>query len=497
MTQDPERVGAASGRVPPMAPATRHKLRDYFAIDDHAGAVAFAQSFAGRVLLVLLFAVALAAAKEKWLPMSLAAAAAACAYLPQYRTAVIATATFGALGFGPFWYGLTAIEQAMKQEQITQPTAQHIGYVALFAFFASALAGLELVRRHKTTFVARRPVVALLVGVVGLTVLAATSVLQGLAQVALWAFLNVFTAYIWFLAYALVDQRSRDRSSHLLQLGAFHPFWGSTSTPYGKGAAFLRKTMAKTPQQLAVTQIKGLKLLAWSIVLLYVQKFLTWLLVDELKLPSVRDFQALHAGSHSFSIALGWGSLIWAVTAGALSLAIVGHQVVAVARFAGFRLPRNTCRPLECRTLVEFWNRYYFYFKELLVEFFFMPTFLRTFRNYPRLRVFAATFMAAGVGNATYHFIRDIDVVATMGLWNAVLSFDGYLFYCFMLATGICVSQLRVNLGVKPSDTLLGRLRSFLCVWGFFVSMHVFGDDARIYTLPERLSFMATLFGVN
>ena len=56
-------------------------------------------------------------------------------------------------------------------------------------------------------------------------------------------------------------------------------------------------------------------------------------------------------------------------------------------------------------TLVEFWNRYYYYFKELLVRFFFMPVFMQLggkLRDWPRLRLFVAVFAAAFVGNIYY-----------------------------------------------------------------------------------------------
>jgi hypothetical protein len=41
----------------------------------------------------------------------------------------------------------------------------------------------------------------------------------------------------------------------------------------------------------------------------------------------------------------------------------------------------------------------------VLVNFFFFPTFTRHFKKHPRLRMFAAVFMAAFVGNLYYHLI--------------------------------------------------------------------------------------------
>ncbi len=93
-----------------------------------------------------------------------------------------------------------------------------------------------------------------------------------------------------------------------------------------------------------------------------------------------------------------------------LTLSIWGHIIIATCRMAGFKALRNTWSPLQSKTIAEFWNRYYYYFKELLVEFFFYPTFLRFFKTKPRLRMFMATMAAAGLGNMLYHFFRDITI---------------------------------------------------------------------------------------
>ena len=146
---------------------------------------------------------------------------------------------------------------------------------------------------------------------------------------------------------------------------------------------------------------------------------------------------------------------------------------------------------------MDYFNRFHYYFKELLVDFFFVPTFFKMFRNYPRLRMFFATFMAAGVGNAIWHFTRDINLVSTLGPVAAVETYTSYAFYCIVLATGVGLSQVRTSLGIRPASTLFGRLYSFFFSWSFGVCMHVFSDESRNHTLGERLSFLASLFGVS
>jgi hypothetical protein len=460
------------------AKARRIGIRGYFAIEENAAVTAFAQSAAGRVVLFLLFVPVLAYFEPNWLPI--AAGAALCAYAGRYRGYALTSTTFVVLALNTSLFGLYPFAKSQA--------------AAYACFFAFSLAYLLIARRAPNLFVARRPVVSLLGLIAFLVGIATSPLLAGPALNLLWAFIEVFVKYMWFLAYALADQRARMRSPLYFQFGTFNPFWGSTATPFGKGAAYLRKVMAKTPEELAVTQIKGLKLLYWSLVLSALRKLLKWVMYGQFQLPLLADVQSAHAAGHPYPVTVGWTSLVWATAEHTLSLAIFGHRVVAIARLAGFRLQRNTWRPLESQTLVDFWNRYYFYFKELLVEFFFFPTFLSTFRSYPRLRMFFAIFMAAGVGNALYHFVRDIAYVRSAGLWNAAASFESYLFYCVVLATGIGISQARTH---RANSSFIDWLWSFTCVWSFVVLLHVFGDETRVYTLGERLSFIFSLFGAK
>ncbi|MBI1889912.1 MAG: hypothetical protein HYS18_04645 [Burkholderiales bacterium] len=467
------------------------QLRDWWAIDQRERVVHLAQSKIGKLMLVALCA---ACAKLAGVAVLYILLAAAFAYLPLYRNWIILAGTCVALVRNPR-VGLEGIDAILAQEGLHHSMGLTLMVAALIIYFACAWVMLLLVRRDKTLYFARRPVVSLIGMTVLLCTLASSPLASGLPRAALWAFVAVFSTYIWFFAYALVDQRSREPSPLAFQMGIFHPLWGSSSTPLGKGAAYLRKHQAKTAEELAVTQIKGFKLLVWALLLMLISRALIQLFETQLGIPKPElAFTAFMQGK-PYPRWSNWGSLIYGTIQGALMLAIWGHKIIAVARLAGFRLRRNTWRPLEARTLADFWNRYYYYFKELLVEFFFFPTFLKVFRKHPRLRVFFATFMAAGVGNALYHFINDIKYVATMGLGQAIESYASYLFYCAVLAIGIGISQLRINAGRKPSPTFMGSLWSVLCVWTFFVLLHVFGDETRTFPFADRCAFFASLFG--
>jgi hypothetical protein len=98
--------------------------------------------------------------------------------------------------------------------------------LAVFCFFS--LLAMYLVRRFRESLVARHPVVSLLALFAIIVIIACSGVLKGTAEAWLWTFITVFAAYFWFLCYALVDQRRKTAWNPVLQLGVFHPFWGSS-----------------------------------------------------------------------------------------------------------------------------------------------------------------------------------------------------------------------------------------------------------------------------
>lgn len=489
-----------SDEIAASLPARSNNLRALWAIDEKTAWVQGAQTIFGRGLIFLVALAAACSTREWWLAGFLVISALAFAFGKAYRHLILFSATL-AVALLALWTqrnpAQNYIQQVLEQEHLPTQVSWYFMWGSLVFLALFALAAMESARRDKSLIWARRPLLSLLGLELILTLLTNTGLLHGYFRVTLWSFLVLLTPYIWFLAYALHDQRSKMVSPHLFQFGVFHPFWGSSSIPYGKGAAFLRKNLAKNDAELAVTQLKGVKLMIWANVLLGVQWVLRCLLDDQLAIPSLEMAERAFLGHHAYPGVLAWAALIWSWADNFLLMVIWGHLYIGIARLAGFRLPRNTWRPLESRTLIDYFNRFHYYFKELMVDFFFIPTFLRVFKDHPRLRVFFATFMAAGVGNAIFHFVREIDLVASMGLSASLESYTSYLFYCVVLATGIGLSQVRVNAGIKPSPTLAGRLFSYAVVWGFVVSLHVFSNETRDLSFVERLSFMGSLWGIN
>lgn len=475
------------------------RVRHFLAIDGRADFIEWSQTVTGRLIIYFTAIAAVATYFPWWETFLVVTAAMAAAYLPKFRHPILFTATWSAafleMGLAENSI-LEDIRVVMEQEHVGGPPPMAMASLFLLFVMIGAWGSLERVRRSPQCFLARRPLLSLLALEGVLCGLTTVDVMQGPPRVMLWSMLIVLTPYVWFLPFAIVDQRSPQASPQLMQLAVLRPFWSPTYLPFGKGAAFLRKNLSRTPVDLAVTQLKAIKLLLWSNLLLTLKSAMTLLFEDYLRMPSVEVALDAFLRSQPYPVAVGWGCLILATAKYALTIALWSALFIGIARLAGYRLPRGCWRPLESRTLMEYFNRFHYYFKELLVDFFFVPTFFAVFRGYPRLRMFFATFMAAGVGNALWHFLRQIDNVATMGLAGAIESFTSYIFYCVILATGIGISQVRASLGIRPSATRFGMVCSGLGVWSFIVCLHVFGSEHLPHSLLERLLFMMSLFGV-
>jgi hypothetical protein len=157
---------------------------------------------------------------------------------------------------------------------------------------------------------------------------------------------------------------------------------------------------------------------------------------------------------------------------------------------------RNTYRPLSSRTVAEFFNRFYYYYKELLVDVFFYPTFLRYFKRNGKLRLVAAIFAAACFGNAFYHFVRDLGFIQKLGLVRALVGYQVFVFYCVALATAISISRLRRR-GPAPTGFIRGKLWPSFSVGVFYCLLDIFGSTERNYPLTEHFRFLAHLFNLN
>lgn len=494
-------VGYDHAAAPPSAFGRLLALRRaWLTMDANPAAVGFAGTLPGLLLIHAGLLAALSATGQ-FSPSGLAVVAVAlagCVALPRHRLPVLVAASLFYVFARPFrtpeFTGLVHGIAASPAFSI-HPMLFQAGAVGLF--LAAAWAMLEAQRRFAGSTPAKRPVLAMLTGFLALLAVGTGAAPGGLAHGAIWTLIALWASCFWFLAYALADQKAKDATPNALRAAYMRPFWGGDAVPFGKGHAYLAKFDAKDAQELAATRLKALKLGVWAAILAALYAGLDHLVHGAAAIPRLNDAILMQIAGTDAPLGMRWASLVTNYFLDLVLIAVWGHALVAVIRMAGWRIPRNTVNPLASRSLAEFWNRYYFYFKELVVDFFFYPAFLRWFKKSPRLRIAFATLCAAGLGNFLYHFMRETHVFAAGFEFDILSRFATYAFYTLALSAGLIVSQLR---GRKPQPAdgfwryeVLPRLN----VMAFFCLLKVFDDIFGVGTLLDRFAFLFGLFGVS
>jgi len=394
------------------------------------------------------------------------------------------------------WYGWTDLLTNIKKISVDQfgltGQSQTIALMCTVACLCFLYITLIFSKRLPKSIFSRHPLVGMLL-LLSLMLLVGKTATGSTAYIADLVVLTL-APYVWFIPQAVMAARAGKSGSVLLNLALIRAFWNPTYLPYGKGPGYLEKHHSSNAKDLAITQLKGLKLLVWGLCLYLFNLTLSNVLPNEFK--NLDETIAQFIRGEEFSIFKHWAVTIFSTISYSVNIAMWAHFFIGIARLAGYQLPRGSWRPLESRSLAEYFNRFHFYFKELLVELFFVPTFFQFFKTSPRLRVFFATFMAAGVGNALWHFVRDIHLVIQEGFVYSISTFTSYLFYCFALSVAIGISQIRSENQPQRSEAWLAKLKDFIFVWGFVSLLHIFGNGSHAHGFEERMLFLSSLFGV-
>ena len=465
-----------------MEPAFRPRIIPR--LDTWPWLVRWVQTWFGKVALVAVFGGILMLNQE---PRALVIAIAllAISLLPQHRRLLVALATFYSLRV--YTLGANGASSQLYLAAI------------LFFVFAGICTGQAQLRPNAWIF--RRPVRNLLVFYCALVVIVSYLPFNGFIVATLSLFVLFGGKYIWFLGYALLDRRRKGQQPLLVRLFHFQPFWGSTNVPYPKGESYLARIEARTEQDLAVTQLKGFKLVLWASVLKIVLAlfdqlvhgtpgwFTRWL-PGSFAVPDMQVVIAAYLARQPFPRGLCWLSVLANFCSILLRISIMGHFIIGICRMAGFNALRNTYNPLASTTIADFYNRVYYYFKELLVDFFFYPTYLRYFKDRPRLRLFFATLAAAGFGNLLYHILASIGMVSQIGLWRLIVGFHVYAIYAMILGLAIGISQIRSMGRAQARSGLVGTLGVLL----FYSLIMVLDSHNFSWSIADYGSFLLNLF---
>jgi hypothetical protein len=318
---------------------------------------------------------------------------------------------------------------------------------------------------------------------------------------------------IWRCGYMLMSGQRGNAAGTAFRDHLFYiwPIWGGYNNPIGKGAEYLTQCEAQSADAYARSVLAGIKLLIlsrlWDLARLVMDALvyanpknpLTPLLGEySLDFPRM---QSVLTGDAPASLLTNWVSLYLTLVWETLDTAESSHLWVGLLRLFGFNVFRNTYKPLLAESIVDFWNRYHYYFKELLVEFFFFPTYVRRFRRWQKLRIFAAVFAAAFVGNMYHHVLKEKNRLVAGALAELWVRLNPRLVYCFLLALGIYFSMLRqqkLRGQAEPATArrpVFRKIQKIAGVWTFFSIIYIWNLKGRA-TISVRIGFFFRLFGL-
>ena len=472
-------------------------------LHEHPELVGWAQTTTGRVLIWVLAALLLRPFEIAWLMLP---ALAVVMVMPSQRRLVLSVGA------------VCAIALVVAARVGAVPDAQ-LGWAPATGFVVSLLlamlyAGYLAASRFAALpgVVRRRPQLwlhALVWAVMALTWLLPRGGFHALLAVLAGALPFV----VWRVGYMLMSgQRGRAAGTRFRDhLFSLWPVYGGSNTPIGKGHDYLVRHEAGAGEAFARAQLGGLKLLVlallWRAALIAMgglvygdpeNRIARALGGASLGIPRLEN---LLAGEVAAARPLAWAALYVELVRVTLDLAVSGHIIVGSLRLLGFNVFRNTYKPLLAGTIVDFWNRFYYYFKELLVDFFFLPTYVRWFKTRPRLRILAATFAAAFAGNLYYQLFRDPDALVRADVAEIWSDVSPRLVYSFLLAAGIYVSMVRQQ--ARRGQPALARGRwggarrglAIAGVWTFYAVIHLWNLRVEGVGPIARAAFFGWMLG--
>lgn len=187
-----------------VSPPRPFRLRIIPPLDTYPSVVSFAQTPAGKAPILLLFGLGLKYSVPDWKVMTLWLAL--ITVLPKRRRLL---ATLGMLQ-RTF---LLPLEKTEFGRVILSPLIMRACVCAIGGLlFWSAV-------RFRQSLVGRRPILTLLTAYAILVYIISVFLGSFPGSSVAWRFAIIFSIYLWFICYALLD-----RDSFSLQLGTFHPF---------------------------------------------------------------------------------------------------------------------------------------------------------------------------------------------------------------------------------------------------------------------------------
>ena len=429
----------------------------------------------------------------------MAAVLAVVMIIPEKRTHILAVSSLLAILDFVRQAELPALQLFNHQSWVAVQPTQWLRFALLSVAVAFVLylffVGLKLFDRLPA-IVRKYPVIMFHLGVWLVLLTKPLGIVVKLLQIVLWrvSYLIQFTS-----RGKLPTTRFRDHIFYLWPV--FGPI-NTAPTPFGKGFEYLKRHEAQGSAELTKSQLSGLKLLLlaalWVVVLKCMNVFIfgeqrgmlrSWVGSWTIDFPRLHDIMDNNLTDFLLVTTSVYLEFIYI----ALHIAVFGHVIVGCIRLLGFQVYRHMYAPMLATSIVDFWNRWTYYFKELLTEFFFYPTFTRCSWASPKVRLFLAVFAAACVGNMYFVMMWEVNYMLDFNLDKIWTSWGSRTVYCFLLALGIWISMLRQQRIRRNEQAELGiwlHARKSFLVCSFYAIVHIWNVSESNLGPIERVQWL-------
>jgi hypothetical protein len=289
-------------------------------------------------------------------------------------------------------------------------------------------------------------------------------------------------------------------------------FWKLYFVAPFKGESYLRSVQVTTSAEIDRVRLKALRLIVWAVVLQFIFLVFRNLVFQRqgpayfsilepycLNLPTMAAALGSIKKGETFHPFIAWTIVFAEFFSNLFRYTVFGHIMVSLARMAGFNIFRNTYRPFEAKSFNEFFSRYNYYYKELLLHLFYFPVFFGFFRNHKRLRVVFAVVASVGIGNFLIILVGDIHYFKNFGTAYIFARFLPYAFYCLVLSVVLSFSTLyQIEKGRKPisgsSSMKWTRPLMMILIVTFFAVLRIF-DEPFNGPIQNNFEMLLNLFG--
>lgn len=299
---------------------------------------------------------------------------------------------------------------------------------------------------------------------------------------------------VWYFAYDLQRQPRQSKFNTAQHLAYYRPFWSLFFyAPMPKGENYWRQIQVSSAEELTRCRVNGAIFIIWgtaieSLRLFFYGYYRQFTIGEALK--TIYDGMALRS-------AVAWISVGFDFFDNLLMFTSYSYIIVGVIFFVGYKSPMNTNRPLQAKNPLDFFQRYNFFYKELLFQFFFFPAFAKLKILPARLRVSVSLFWAVAVGNFLIIYFRNADLHFSRGLQDSFVLLSNYAVYSLLLFFLLLPSVL-ANISDRPkpeSSKTLVTLGTILTILAF-ATIRIF-DEQFSGNLALNFSLLKILFGME